>query len=92
MHKTHLENDDLCLTYADVQGRLYRCFKVYKLGDNTDMFEGLEIKTFKLSELNGKTIKVFATKNEEGLTVVMGYEKESGHCYVLAIEGLSNDS
>ncbi len=50
------------------------------------MFDLKDIKVFKLSELNGKTINVFATKDDVGNVIVMGYDTLSQHCYVLGIE------
>lgn len=50
------------------------------------MFDKLDIKNFKMSELNGKTLRIVAGKDEFGMVIVMGYDDNDCNCYVLSIE------
>lgn len=51
----------------------------------SSLFEGIDMKELKLSELNGKTIRVMVYKDEEGGMIVGGYDIDNGHCYILSM-------
>jgi len=51
---------------------------------NKPLFDN--IPTFKFSELNGKTLKIFSA-TDSGVTTTVGRDIETGKIYVLKYEG-----
>ena len=66
-------------------------FKEYETTHNSPLFGGGLVshnkpKTFKWSDLHGKTIEIYAAKDiESSMMCVMGYEKLTGMQYLISI-------
>lgn len=51
------------------------------------MFDGIPFKTFRVSELNGKTVRIYSTKDEtNSFVLTCAYDEKTGECFVLAKE------
>lgn len=49
------------------------------------VFEGITMRTFTWDEMHGKTIRVATHRDEEGGLIVVGYDVNSDHCYILSM-------